>query len=770
MTERRHMLCRSCHAGCGVLVEIDAGHPISVSGDPGNPLYRGFCCVKGRSMPQQWSSPTRLLHSQKRRADGSHAPIPVEQAMDEIAVRLREILEARGPRAVATYSGTMATNAGAANGAVTSAFLKAIGSRMGFNSNTIDQPGKMVAAALFGSWMAPPTPFEQAKVVMLVGCNPLVAMSGGIPHTNPGRTLTDALARGLQLIVIDPRRSETARRATLHLQSRPGEDVALLAGLIRIILSEGLQDSAFLTEHAVGVEALREAVEPFTPAAVALRCDVPEADLLRAARLFAGSGPGVATAGTGPNMSGPTTLFEYLLRCLNTLCGRWQRAGERVVEPPCLGQSAPMKAQASPPMADYAYGFGERLRVRGLANTAAGMPTAALADEILLPGEGQVRALLSHGGNPVAAWPDQLKTIEAMKALDLLVQIDATMSATAKLADYVIAVKHPLEMPGITLTQEYLSSYAVGFGTTAPYAQYTPALVDPPAGSDVIDDWTFFYGLAQRLGVQLTIKPVSFSGTVRIAGQPMNMDEQPTTDELFDMVTRGSRIPLDEIRKHPEGRLYPDPPVEVAPRDAGWPGRLDLGNPRMLADLAEVAAAGRESSRGGASEAEHRPFRLISRRQANVLNSVGRDVPAQTRGQTTNPAWLHPDDAAELGLAAGAIVEIRSQRASIRAVVGLDPDLRRGLVSMTHGWGDAPECDDQLREIGANTGRLSAVDSDYERYTGLPRMSNIPVSLSIPARLDQRIDSPSAGSVAGRRRAVRASASASASDESPATR
>ncbi len=750
MPAQRHTLCRSCHAGCGVLVEIDRGRPISVKGDPDNPLYRGFCCVKGRSMPQQWSSPTRLLHSQKRGPDGRYEPIPVEQAMDEIALRLRAILEARGPRTVATYSGTMATNAGAANGAVTSAFLKAIGSRMGFNSNTIDQPGKMVAAALFGSWMAPPTPFEQANVVMLVGCNPLVAMSGGIPHTNPGRTLTDALARGLQLIVIDPRRSETARRATLHLQSRPGEDVALLAGLIRIILAEELQDADFLAENAVGLEALRAAVEPFTPATAATRCDVPEEDLVRAARLFARSGPGVATAGTGPNMSAHTTLLEYLLRCLNTICGRWQRAGERVVEPPCLGQSAPVKAQASPPMADYAYGFGERMRVRGLANTAAGMPTAALADEILMPGEGQVRALISHGGNPVAAWPDQLKTIEAMKALELLVQIDTTMSATAKLADYVIAVKHPLEMPGITLTQEYLSSYAVGFGTTAPYAQYTPALVDPPAGSDVIDDWTFFYGLAQRLGVQLTIKPVSFSGTVRIAGQPMDMDDQPTTDELFDMVTKGSRIPLDEIRRHPEGRLYPDPPITVAPKDEGWTGRLDLGNTQMMEDLAEVAAEGRELLRAGrsagqgagAGEAERWPFRLISRRQMNVLNSVGRDIPEQTRGQTTNPAWLHPDDAAALGLASGELVEIRSQRASIRAVVGIDPSLRRGLVSMTHSWGDVPECDDRVREIGANTGRLSAVDSDYERYTGLPRMSNIPVSLGVPERSAQGLDSP----------------------------
>ncbi len=737
MSEWKNTICRACHAGCGVLVEMEGGRPLSVKGDPDNPLYQGFCCVKGQNMAEVWASPKRLLHSQKRQTDGSFATIPVEQAMDEIAERIRASLDEHGTRSVATYSGTMATNAGAANGAVTSAFLKAIGSRMGFNSNTIDQPGKMVAAALMGNWMAPPTPFSEARVLLLIGCNPLVAMSGGVPHTNPGRTLTDARRRGLKLIVIDPRRSETARRADLHLQAKPGEDVALLAGILRVILTEGLHDSEFAAENVEGLDALRAAVEPFTPEIVAERADVPVELVVEAARLFALSGPGVATAGTGPNMSGHTTLFEYLLRGLNTICGRWQRAGDAVAEPACLGQPMPAKAQALPPTAQYAYGFGEQMRVRGLANTAAGMPTAALADEILAPGEGQVRILLSHGGNPVAAWPDQLKTVDAMAALDTLVQIDTKMSATARAADYVIAVKHPLEMPGITLTQEYLSAYAIGFGTTAPYAQYTPAIAEAPEGSDLIEDWEFFYGLAQRLGVQLTVKPVSFSGTVRVAGHPLDMIEKPSTDELFELVTRGSRIPLEEVRKHPAGAIFPDPPVVVAPKEAGWEGRLDVGNAVMMEDLAGVAA-----EIGTVDRDREWPFHLISRRQMNVLNSVGRDEPGQNRGLTTNPAYMHPDDLEELGLVPGNLVQIRSARAAILGVVGEDNNLRRGLVSMTHSWGDAPDLDAKVREIGSNTGRLSSVDEDYERYTGLPRMSNIPVAVEaiVEETLESRRD------------------------------
>ncbi len=718
----RHTICRACHAGCGVLVEVDGGQPLRVKGDPGNPLYRGFCCVKGQNMAAVQQSPRRLLHSQKRMPDGRYVDIPVEQAMDEIAGRLKSLLEEHGPRSVATYSGTMASNAGAANGAVTTAFLKAIGSRMGFNSNTIDQPGKMVAAMLHGSWMAPPTPFSEANVLMLVGANPLVAMSGGIPHTNPGRSLTDALARGLKLLVIDPRRSETARRAHLHVQPRPGEDVAILAGMLRVILDGELTDRAFVDANVSGVEALREAVEPFAPAVVAQRADISADTLVELARTFATHGPGVAVAGTGPNMSAHTTLLEYLLRCLNTLCGRYQRAGDRMVEPPCLGQPQSPKAQAMPPMPQYAYGFGEKIRIRGLSNSAAGMPTAALAEEILLAGEGQVRVLISHGGNPVAAWPDQLKTLEAFEALDLLVQIDTKMSATAGVADYVIAVKHALEVPGMTLGQEYLSAYAIGFGTTAPWAQYTEALVEPPEGSDLIEDWEFFYGLAQRLGVQLVVKPVSFTGTVRVEGHALDMIEKPSTEDLFDMVTKNSRIPLDEVRKHPAGAIFPDPPVVVAPKDEGWEGRLDVGNEVMMNDLAEVA-------REEPTDIGEWPYRMVSRRQMNVLNSTGCDEPGQQRGLTTNPAYMHPDDIGALGLERGALVEIRSARAAIRGVIEADANLRRGLVSMTHSWGGAPSRDGEVREIGANTGRLSAVDSDYERYTGLPRMSNIPVAI-----------------------------------------
>ncbi len=721
MRETRPSYCRFCFNACAMLVDFEDGRPVAVRGDKSNPIYRGYFCVKGQQLLEAWRHPERLLHSQKRGEDGVHRPISSARALDEIAERLAAIRERHGPRAIALYSGTFST-ANPASGSLATAWMKALGSRMAFNSNTIDQPGKALAQALHGRWLAPFQDFASSRVALLVGVNPLVAMSGGLPQGSPGRFLSDALARGMDVIAIDPRRTETARRATLHLQPRPGEDAAIVACLLRTILAEGLHDAAFCAENVSGIDALRAAVEPFTPEAVAARADVPAAQLADAARRFARAGRGVATAGTGPNMSGNGTLLEYLLLCLNTLCGRWLCAGERVANPGAVVPAFPAVAQAQPPW--RAWGFGEKLRVRGFTNTAAGMPTTALADEILMPGDGQVRALVNLGGNPVAAWPDQRKTLAAMRELELLVQIDIKMSATARLAHYVVAPKHSLEMPGFTLNQDYLALYGVGFGYPEAYGQYTPAMVEPPEGSDLIEEWEFFYETARRMGLPLALRQMGLVGPAHGEPVPLDMEHKPSTDELFAILMRGARVSFDELRRHPHGALFPDPPVVVAPKQPGWEGRLETGAPEMLDALGALAARP-----DAAADAPGYPLRLISRRMMSAYNSSARDLPALRAKHRTNPAFLHPDELERLGLAPGDLVEIRSDHAAILGVVEADPTLRPGLVSMSHAFGDAPERDADVREIGANTGRLTSVERDYDPFSGLPRMSNIPVRI-----------------------------------------
>jgi anaerobic selenocysteine-containing dehydrogenase len=372
------------------------------------------------------------------------------------------------------------------------------------------------------------------------------------------------------------------------------------------------------------------------------------------------------------------------------------------------------------------------MRVLGLSGSIAGLPTSVLPDEILQPGDGQVRALISLGGNPATAFPDQLKTIDALRSLDLFVQTDPQMTVSASLADYVIAPKLPYEVPGTTFFSDFGSSLN-GFGYPASYAQYTPAVVDPPPASDVIEHWQVLYRIAQRMGLRLGLSP-GLGDLMGDMGDPTSLDmsEPPTTEMLFDIIHTGSRVPLDEVRSQAGGAFYPSPEVWVEPKELGWDGRLDVGNAEMMSDLAALARRDPEPAD------DDFPFRLLSRRMMHVMNSPTPAMPDNRPRH--NPAFLHPDDLALLGLVPGDVVILRSRRAAIPAVVAADETLRRSLVSITHGFGGGPEYDDLVRDRGSTPGRLSTNDEMFDRYSGQPRMSNVPV----------RVERPDAGSTSRR--------------------
>ena len=717
-------LCRICTAQCPIVVEIDdAGRPISARGDKANPHSEGFFCLKGKHFPEMHTSPNRLRHSLARTATGEHARIDAEQAMDEIAEKLQAILDRHGRDAVAVYTGTLFYQL-PQTAAMATAWMDALRLRLRFSSGTIDQPGKQVAAAAHGQWLGGSHVFDESDVWMLVGTNPLVAISGGIPHANPARRLERAQARGLQLIVIDPRRTETAKRAALHLQPRPGSDPAVLAGIVRELIAQDLVDRAFIAENVAGFGILEQAVARFTPEFVAARADVPADAIREAARIFGRARKGSVTAGTGINMSGWSNLTEYLVLCLNSIAGRYRRAGDRVVNPGVLTTRREFKAQPLPP--HPIDGYGKPLRSRpDWPPAVCGLPTSALADEILLEGEDRVRALITIGGNPMRAWPDPIRTKAALGRLELHVVVEPRWTDTARLADYVLAPKLPLETPGSTLSTANLFTVSPALAHSEPYGQYAPPIVAPPEGAELLEDWEFFFGLAQRMGLALELRAGVFPiPGVRTPKTKLDMQRKPSSEEVLDLVTKGSRIPLERLRREPSKVLFADEePVVVLPRDAGNEARLDVGSTRLLGDL-EPFAAGDPFARAGHA------YRLVSRRMANTFNSVGTDIDALTRRYGTNPAFVHPDDLAREGLVRGDLVRIASAHGEIEAVAWPDPDLRRGVVSMCHCWGSMPGEAADVRRAGVNIGLLISVEEDCARFSGIPLMSAIPVRLA----------------------------------------
>ncbi len=715
--ETRASMCRSCNGYCPIDVTLDEGRVVKVAGNYRAPLYHGFICPKGRSLTQLHNNPDRLLTSLKKQPDGSFLPISTADLVAEISDRVGHLIEDFGPRSIATYLGGGVVDQPAATTFMRS-FTKAIGSPNFFTAATIDQPGGAIADALHGRWMGGRQRPESWDVFLIVGGNPMNSKQY-LPQ-NPGLQIKALRRKGTKFIVIDPRRTETAKFADVHLQPFPGEDPTILAGLIHLILAKDGVNQAFTAQNAEGIDELAEVVASFTPAYVAARAGIGEAVLHAAAAILIEARSGDIVLGTGPNMATRGNLSAYLGLCLQTLRGFWAGEGEEVTQAPVLLPPRPFKAQPSPPRP--AWGFGLRTRVRGLEMTMAGMPLAALPEEILMPGEGQIKALFVHGGI-MQSWPQQSRTIEALRALDLLVIHDYTLTPTARMADYVIATKLQFEVPSLTILNEMIGAYVhPGYGHNEPYAAYQPAVMTPPAGADVLESWQIYYRMAQRLS--LSMKAANWVYT----GSPppiVDMEREPTTDEVYAMMCQGSTIPIEEVMRHPDGNIFDEVRRYVGPRDPICSDRLQLADPEMMRDLRAIATESVAARRR--TDAEY-PFQLIPSRMQNSQNSSLRMPGVVKTGY--NPAWMNPRDMDGLALKAGDAVAIRSRHGKVSAFVEPDAGLRAGVVALMHGFGGMPGKDYDPRRDGANVNQLTSWDDDGDPHHGMPRMGALPVAVT----------------------------------------
>ncbi len=626
MIEVKPSTCRVCSAYCPVMVTLDEGNVVRVDGNHDAPLYGGFTCPKGRALPALHNNPDRLLHSLKRQPDGSFRSIPTDVAIAEIAEKLKDIVARHGPRSVAGFLGNPGVEQ-VATAPMMMSLLRAVGSPMFFTMATLDQPNTKIADALHGAWEGGRMRPESLDVFLITGGNPVISKQ--YFGQNPGTRLKELVRRGTKLIVIDPRRTETARRAAIHLQPIPGEDSTIAAGLVHLIIAMGAVNQEFVARNAAGLAALTEATRPFVPSYVAERAGVPEEELRAAAKLLGEAKRGNFGTGTGSSMTGRGTLTTYLLNCLQTLRGFWSQEGEEVMYSPVL--LPPIHPRAQPRKPYPATGFGEKMRVRGLEQSVAGMPAAALIDEILMPGEGQVRAVFMHAG-AMRTMPDEQRTYRAFRSLDL-------------------------------------------FSTEL---------------------------------------------------EPLDMTHEPTTEDIYALIAAGSAVPLERIKQYPNGHVFEDARVYVGPRDPACTDRLDLGNEVMMGDLAAIAAEDILARRG--TNADY-PLLLIPRRIQNVTNGSTRLEPRRLK-VLTNPAFLHPDELRMRGITPGDLAEVRSRHGMIEVVVEADPDLRRGVLAIAHGFGRAPNESADTRRHGANVNRLTRLDDDYDRFSGMPRMGAIPVSLT----------------------------------------
>lgn len=706
--ETRRTFCRFCHANCAMLADVEDGKVVAVRGDPDDPVYGGYTCVKGRELPDSHNAAHRLIRSLVRGPDGAFAETPMPAALAHVGGTLKDIIARHGPHAVAIFMGSGGYQNSAA-WAASYSLAQAIGTRNFYTSVTLDQPAKVFTTMRYGKWMGGTNTFAEADVALLVGNNPMVSHyspPGGVPPFSPSRRIRDRQKAGLKLIVADPRESDVASLADIYLQVKPGEDPALLAGMLNVIFAEGLYDRNFAAAHVDGVAELQKAVAGFTPEVAAARAGVDSDQLRAAARMFASATKGCAVTGTGPEMAGNGTLTEYLVTCLNVLCARFKQEGEKTAIPGVFTTpQPPRRAQVGPPVPMFGAEGMAKSRFRGLGQLGLEMPCNVLADEILTPGEGQVRALISVGGNPEVGFPNQLKMRRALDDLELFVQVDPWMSASAKRADVVLAPKQCLEREDITNLSEWWHE--------RPYARYVEPVAEAPG--DVIDEYEMIWHIAKHLGVQL-----------QLAGGPLPMDTCPSKETFLDLMTAGCLVPPSQVRRDTvdgAAMIYDDRHPVVTAADPDDTYRFDLAAGDMPGALERYA---RDEPRAAGFD-----FRLISRRSKTRFNSIGHPLAKLRAKTTTNPAYINPDDLAELGIADGSIIEIASRHASIHGVAKASDKVRRGLISMAHAYGDSEAGKHNVREMGSSTNRLTSDEVDYDPITGQALQSAIPVRVAL---------------------------------------
>ena len=690
--------CHICEQLCGLEVSVAGDRIESIRPDKQNPYtWRDFC-VKAQHAHEVAASPWRIRTPMKRVGDRFVAA-SYEEAVDAIAAQLQSIIARHGKDAVAGYLGNpMGFSAGAA--AWHSGFFAALGTNQRYGVQSIDSNAKHVACdALFGlETLALLPDIDETDFAILIGTNPAISKfnwGGKVP--NGWRRLKDRAKAGATLVVIDPRHTETAVGATRHIAPLPETDWAFLLGLVKVILAEGLQ--RLPPEIAVaGINDLRIACEAVTLDELAALCDVPAHDIVAVARGFAQAGRAFAFAGTGPALGMHGALTHWLTLVLNVLTDRIDRPGGRFA-PNWPYNMAIAKGRSEPKRAS---------RVRGIETVVGQHSISELADEILTPGEGQIRALFLGGGNPVATGAGGHRLATALDQLELLVSVDLFQRESHRNAHWLIPAVHFLEREEVHVG---LHTY-----NDQPFIQTGRQVVPPPPG--LRPEWSFYRDLAAAMGLEL------FGGRIH------------DPDEGAASMLAG-KVTLDEIRAHDHGLVYGERTMGHFLDFFRAQERTVELCPERLASELQAALAG--AGKVGRPPAGH--FRIISRRRNGMMNaslaescgSIGKDVTADT-------VEMNRLDADDAGIGDHDLLELRTDTARIEVRAVVSDEIRRNVLVVAHGWGSPlfdPRTSTEVFRRGNDRNKLVS-DLDLDPLSAAPRLNGTLVRL-------RRIEGPTAG-------------------------
>jgi anaerobic selenocysteine-containing dehydrogenase len=713
-----YRICPLCEACCGLEVRVREGRVAGIRGAERDVFSKGYLCPKGYALKDLHDDPDRLRAPLVRRG-GELVPASWDEAFAAIEAGLVPILERHGRDAVAVSVGNPAAHK---MGLLLyfGRLAKALATKNVFSASTLDQMPKQLSSGLmFGHWLSIAVPdIERADHLLVIGANPMV--SNGSLWTVPDfRGHAKALrARGGRIVVIDPRRTETAEVADEHHFIRPGSDVFLLAAMASTLFDEELARPGRLEPHLNGLAALRGALAPFTPERVAARTAIDAPTIRRLARELAAAPRGCVYGRIGTCTQAFGTLASWLVDVLNVLTGHLDEPGgamftkaaafaDNTLGKPGVGRGVVTGRHAS--------------RVSGAPEVWGELPMTCLAEEIETPGPGQVKALISVAGNPVLSAPGGPRIARALDSLEFMVSLDIYVNETTRHADVIL--------PGSSALEE--SHYDVAFPQLSHrnHARYSAPVFAPPAGH--VPEWQQLLKIAaivrgegagadvlaldDRL-VEQEVRRIAGEHTPFVLAQ---VAQRRGPERLLDLALRagphGDRFGLKPgglnldrvIAAAAEGGIDLGPLAPRIPELLRTPsGKVELAPPALLADLPRALAA---------LDAPAAPLVVIGRRDVRSNNSWMHNLPVLAKGPERCTALVHPADAARSGLADGQRARLEGAGASVEVTVELSAALMPGVISLPHGWGHGqPGTRLQLaaERPGAN---LNALLSDRER-------------------------------------------------------
>ena len=667
--------CRICTSQCGILIDVDGTRVLKVRGDRDHPMSQGYTCAKGRALPAMHHHPQAITRPLLQgtppgaREAGALAPVSWQRCLDDLAARLREILQRHGPASVGIFFGS-GLGMDAAGYRMAEALHKAIGTPARFSPLTIDGTAKTATAILVGGFpgLKPAPDYAGSRLLVCLGVNPVVSHGHSTAMPGPTTTIRELRAHA-EVWVIDPRTTETARLASGHIAPRPGTDYAILAYIVRELLRQATPVPATLV---TGLEELRQAVEPYTLEHAARLADVVPrqlrdllASIRRAGRLAIETGTGITMSEDANVAQWLAWVIMILTDSMNRPGGAWFHPGFfRVLDAAPLPRLAPERFfhQGPPSRPDLPGFLGE-------------WPCAALPSEIEA---GNIRAVLNLGGGLLTAFPGERAMRQALARLDVLATTEIIETETTALSTHVLPTKDQLERADLNLW-DFLSPRVAGM--------YSPAVVSP--AGERRSAWWVLAELGRRLGYTMPRTPVS---------------DGPEDDDLMLAAQAAyARASFADIA----ASRYVEAAYELPARwvddyiqgIGGW----RLAPPQLIAELAALRAG------------PPAPLRLIPRRQKRHVNSQLMFLGDQPE------VLLHPDDAATAGVADGELVVVRTEAGELTGTARVDPGVRRGAVSVPHGYAAA--------NVNQLTSHLQA-----DPLTGMARYSGIPVTV-YPARL-----------------------------------